>query len=100
MYYNKTHRENGQVECEYYFLNDKRHRTDGPAVIYYLNGQVSSERYFLNDEYHRTDGPAVIYYDGKGKIWNKEWHLNSNRYTETKYNSLVKTMHTSLSYDI
>jgi antitoxin component YwqK of YwqJK toxin-antitoxin module len=41
----------GNIELEYYYLNDKLHRTDGPAIIcYYKNGNIKSKYYFLNDE--------------------------------------------------
>jgi hypothetical protein len=73
-----------------WFLNGKRHRTDGPAVEYadgsktwYLNGNLhrtdgpaveridGTKRWYLNGEYHRTDGPAIENVDGT-----KYWFLN------------------------
>jgi hypothetical protein len=35
---------------------------------YYDNGSIESEYYFLNEKYHRTDGPAAIYYYKDGNI--------------------------------
>jgi hypothetical protein len=52
---------------KYYFLNDKRHREDGPAVEY-NNG----DKYWCIDgKYHRADGPAIEYAHG-----DKYWYLN------------------------
>jgi antitoxin component YwqK of YwqJK toxin-antitoxin module len=40
--------KNGKVEVEYYHLNGKKHRVDGPASIYYYeDGRVSSEFFYL-----------------------------------------------------
>ena len=73
-----------------WYLNDKRHREDGPAVEYadgskewYLNGKLhredgpaceyadGSKCWFLNGDLHRVDGPAYEWADGS-----KEWYLN------------------------
>jgi len=43
--------EDGSISYEAYYLNDKRHRIDGPAYIsYYENGSISYEAYYLNDK--------------------------------------------------
>jgi hypothetical protein len=83
-----------------WFLNDKRHREDGPAIER-SNGDKS---WFLHGELHREDGPAVEYSNG-GKYWyiNDElhredgpaiewagdyeaWYLNDERLTEEEFN--------------
>ena len=51
-----------------WFLNDKLHREDGPAVESAANG---AKEWWLNDKLHREDGPAVEWADGA-----KEWWLN------------------------
>ena len=75
---------------KYWYLNDKLHRVDGPAIEYtngtkfwYLNGKLHREdgpaieyssgtkRWFLNGKLHREDGPAIEYADGE-----KRWFLN------------------------
>ena len=72
---------------KYWYLNDKLHREDGPAVEWptgskdwYLNGNLHREDgpaveepdgtkyWYFNNEYHREDGPAVEYPDGE-KFW-------------------------------
>jgi hypothetical protein len=55
-----------------WYLNDKLHRTDGPAAIY-----ADGDHYWcLNNTVHRTDGPAVIYANG-GQLW----YLNNVEYS-------------------
>ena len=82
-----------------WFLNDKQHREDGPAVEYpsgtkswWLNGElhrtdgpatennIGYKSWFINGKRHRVDGPAVEF----GA--NKEWWLNDKKYTEEEYN--------------
>jgi hypothetical protein len=58
---------------QYWFLNGKVHREDGPAVIG-LNGTQSWCR---NGKRHREDGPAYIRADGT-----QHWHLNDNLHRE------------------
>ena len=64
--------DNGYKE---WFLNDKLHRTDGPAIEY-PNGD---KKWYLNGELHREDGPACEYANG-----NKFWYLNGKKVTEDK----------------
>ena len=68
-----------KVEQENYLLDNKCHRSDGPAMIfYYENGTVGSEHYYINDRCHRSNGPARIWYNREGKIVesDNEYHLN------------------------
>ena len=51
----------------FWYLNDKRHRSDGPAVEY-PNG---TKEWYLNGTCHRSDGPAIERPDGY-----KAWYLN------------------------
>jgi hypothetical protein len=50
-----------------WFLNDKRHREDGPAVEC-ANG---TKAWWLNGKRHREDGPAAEWANG-----DKAWLLN------------------------
>ena len=70
--------DSGKVFSERYSLNDKWHREDGPAYIWYNeSGKISSEWYYLNDKcHHRENGPAVIWYYESGEIEKKEYFLN------------------------
>ena len=84
---------------KFWYLNDRLHREDGPAVeevdgakIWYLNGRLhrtdgpaiestdGSKRWYLNGWLHREDGPAVEYADGT-----KLWYLNGVEFTETEW---------------
>ena len=49
---------------KHYYLNDKLHRKDGPAVEC-TSGYKS---WYQHDKRHRIDGPAVEYADGY-KAW-------------------------------
>ena len=88
-----------------WYLNDKLHREDGPAVeladgsrAWYLNGKFhredgpaieypdGSKYWYLNDEFHREDGPAVERADGS-----RAWYLNGVEYTEEEFNKEMLT---------
>ena len=50
-----------------WYLNEKIHREDGPAV----EDANGTKFWYLNDKRHREDGPAIERFDGT-----KEWFLN------------------------
>jgi hypothetical protein len=82
---NKRHREDGPaVEhsngTKEWYLNGQLHRTDGPAVEY-SNG---TKEWYLNGQLHRTDGPAVEYSYGT-----KLWYLNGIEFTETEFQNKI-----------
>jgi len=54
-----------------WFLNDKLHRIDGPAIKYF-NG---TKFWYLNNKRHRVDGPAIEWANG-----DKHWYLNDKRH--------------------
>jgi hypothetical protein len=60
---------NGDKE---WWLNDKRHREDGPAVER-ANG---TKQWWLNGKVHREDGPAIEWANGT-----KKWFLNGKATT-------------------
>jgi hypothetical protein len=51
----------------HWYLNGKRHRTDGPAVEY----ADGTRRWYVNDQLHRSDGPAIEWANGS-----RFWHVN------------------------
>ena len=61
---------------KHWYLNDKLHREDGPAIEY----ADGTKYWWLNGKLHREDGPAVEYADG-GKYW---W-LNGKKLTQEEY---------------
>jgi hypothetical protein len=62
---------------KYWYLNDKLHREDGPAIEW-ANGDKC---WYLNGRLHREDGPAV-----ECSIGYKAWYLNDERLTEEEFN--------------
>ena len=72
--------ENGNIRCESYLVNGKRHRLDGPAFIsYYENGNIYHESYWVDGKRHRLDGPAYIIYYGNGNIRYEQYWVNGKR---------------------
>ena len=65
--------EGGQRE---WFLNDKLHREDGPAI----EGHKGNKYWYLNGKLHREDGPAVEWVDG-----DKSWYLDGRQVTEEEH---------------
>jgi CTP:phosphocholine cytidylyltransferase-like protein len=59
-----------------WYLNEKLHRTDGPAI----ERTSGTKEWYLNGERHREDGPAIEYADGS-----KYWFLNGVEYTEADW---------------
>jgi hypothetical protein len=78
----KLHREDGPA-IEYsdgdkaWYLNGLRHREDGPAFEY-TNG---NKFWYLNGKQHREDGPAVEWISGS-----KAWFLNGENLTQEEFN--------------
>ena len=74
----KYHREDGPaVEypdgSKFWWLNGQTHREDGPAVEY----PSGTKHWYVNGQRHRKDGPAIEYYDGS-----KHWYVNGYQLTE------------------
>jgi hypothetical protein len=74
----KLHREDGPaVEwangTKRWYLKGKLHREDGPAIEY----ACGSKSWYLNGKLHREDGPAIEETDGT-----KYWYLNGNLHRE------------------
>ena len=61
---------------KFWYLNDKAHREDGPAVEY----GDGSKYWHLNGKRHREDGPAVELANGY-----KDWYLNGKELTEQEH---------------
>lgn len=87
---------------KYYYLDDKSHRLDGPAVEtsyvcrWYVNGYLhrldgpaveyaNEERHwFQHGELHRVDGPAIEFPDGS-----KFWYFEGRHYSFKDWLGLV-----------
>ena len=62
---------------QFWYLDGKYHREDGPAVVY-ANGY---QYWYLNGKSHREDGPAAVYANGE-----QRWYLNGKELTEQEFN--------------
>ena len=63
---------------QFWYLNGKYHREDGPAVVY-ANGY---QAWYLNGQLHREDGPAIVYANG-----DQFWYLNGIKLTKQEFNN-------------
>ena len=69
------------ISNEEYYINGKRHRENGPAIIYYYeNGSVQIENYYFNNKLHRIDGPASLYYNFESKCILKSYWFNGTKF--------------------
>ena len=87
----------------FWFLNEQRHREDGPALEY----STGSKHWYINGERHREDGPALEYADG-AKSWyingqlhredgpaavsangDKYWYIRGKQYTKEEFNQMM-----------
>jgi hypothetical protein len=59
--------ESSEDGSRFWFLNDRLHREDGPAIEYYSG----RKDWYINGKYHRKDGPAIEFANG-----DKSWYLN------------------------
>jgi len=62
---------------------------NNPKIRYYENGKISSEFYYLNDKYHRTEGPAIIQYYENGKIRSEDYYIEGQEYPKLEYTKLI-----------
>jgi hypothetical protein len=77
----KLHREDGPAiegidGYKAWYLNGKRHREDGPAI----EGIDGYKAWYLNGKRHREDGPAIEFSDG-----DKYWYLNGEFLTKEEH---------------
>lgn len=69
-----TFHPNGEKSTERWFVNEKRHRLDGPAVIkYFSNGIKASEVWYKDDMIYRDTLPTIIMYHPNGNIKSESW---------------------------
>jgi antitoxin component YwqK of YwqJK toxin-antitoxin module len=74
---NKLHREDGPAIEHYngdteWYLDGKLHRDDGPACEHF-NGH--HKYWYINGKLHRENGPAIEHWNGT-----KFWYLNGKQY--------------------
>ncbi len=61
-----------------YYLDGKRHRSDGLPAIEYNNGH---KEWWEHGKLHRLDGAAIEYADD-----GKAWFINGEHLTESEFN--------------
>jgi len=72
-----------------YYVNDKLHREDGPAIEY-ANG---TKYWFKNGKLHRVDGPAIEWYNGcKAWMLNDKHYGLDNNFTIQSWKTFVNTL--------
>ena len=70
---------------KHWYLNDKLHRDDGPAI----ENANGNKFWYQNGKRHRVDGPAIETANG-----NKQWYLNGKPVVFSSINQngqLIKT---------
>ena len=74
-------------DATYYFIGDKLHRENGPAIEFANGDKV----WYKNGKRHREDGPAIEY-----NAYHKRWYLNdkcyglNNDFTNESWERFVK----------
>jgi len=76
--------ETNKIASEWHLLNNKYHREDGPAKIWYYKkyGKIECLQYYINGKLHREDGPARIWCDRYGKITKEDYWINGKEITD------------------
>jgi hypothetical protein len=68
----------------YYYLNNRRHRIDGPAIEY----STGIKYWYQNGKLHRLDGPAIEWYNGD-KVWYyKDKYIECN--SQEEFERIIK----------
>ena len=68
--------ENGVNERAYYY-NGKLHRNNDPAkIVTRVNGNILKEAYYFNGKIHRNNGPAVVWYHKDVSIKKENYFFN------------------------
>jgi antitoxin component YwqK of YwqJK toxin-antitoxin module len=52
---------------------------------YYRNGNIEHEQYYVNDKLHRIDGSAILFYNINGKIERGAYYVNGNLRKNIRY---------------
>ncbi len=70
--------EKNKKILDYYYLNNKLNRINGPSEVWYdENGNIIKEYYYKDGKLHREDGPAMINYI-ENEIDNQEYYLEGH----------------------
>ena len=67
---------------QFWLLNGKYHREDGPALGFSNGGK----HWYQHGKRHREDGPALEHANGY-----KEWYLDDKKLTEQEFNQRMSS---------
>ncbi len=56
---------------------------------FYDSGELRWEQWYLDDKLHNEEGPAIIGYGRYGQVWWKQWFLHGVQYDEKEWSDLV-----------
>ncbi len=75
------YREDGILDFCLWLKDGERHREGGPAYeAFYRDGNPSQRGWYKNDRRHREDGPAYEWYHENSTLNHNRWHINSAIY--------------------
>ena len=81
-----TYYENGQLECEEYYIEGKRHNPNGPAYIAWCeNGQLKCESYYIEDKLHNPNGPAYRSWWAAGQLRYEKYWIDGKLLTKEQF---------------
>ena len=76
---------NGKLQMRWFRVNDKLHRTDGPACEHWdAGGRLDQRQFWVNGKLHRTGGPALELWKTYGSPIRAFW-VNGKRMTEEDF---------------
>jgi len=58
------------------------------VVLRREDGSIESERWYLDGKRHRLDGPAVVWYYEDGSIYSEGWYLDNKQLTKEEVEDL------------
>ena len=72
-----------------YYINNKLHREDGPAIEYANDDKF----WYKNGMMHREDGPAIVYSSGTIQWYFHDIYYSSNDcFTNESWKRFIKTL--------
>ena len=85
---------NGNINSrEYRNNNTQLHNEQGPALErWYENGQLQCQSYFINGQRHNEQGPAFELWYKNGKLCLQEYWIEGNKVTETELKSMIPSV--------
>ncbi|WP_405403689.1 toxin-antitoxin system YwqK family antitoxin [Paracoccus sp. Ld10] len=81
--------EDGILSRREWWVAGKKHREDGPAVIFYRDGRPNNEEWWRDGKMHRDHGPADTFYNEDGSVRHEVWVRNGRDYTPSGHDRLT-----------